>query len=89
MPGDIGVIGFSNEFFTAVTVPALSTIDQCCEQLGQAALQLLLEVYQADAAQLARHVVLRPQLLARASSTRPTPPWPGSSQFRRAGPKAA
>ncbi|QJX48219.1 LacI family DNA-binding transcriptional regulator [Hymenobacter taeanensis] len=71
VPQDVAIAGFSNETFTVVTEPALTTIDQRCEEMGQAAVRLLLELIEADGRPFApRQVALRPELLVRNSSAR-------------------
>lgn len=37
VPGDLGIIGFSNEAFTEVTSPTLSSVDQQSRDMGKAA----------------------------------------------------
>ena len=71
VPEDVAICGFSNETFTVVTEPTITTIDQRCEEMGQAAVRLLLEVIEANgSAYTPRQVVLRPELVVRGSSTR-------------------
>ena len=71
VPQDVAICGFSNETFTVVTEPTITTIDQRCEEMGQAAVRLLLEVIEANgSAYTPRQVVLRPELVVRGSSTR-------------------
>ncbi|WP_167855037.1 LacI family DNA-binding transcriptional regulator [Hymenobacter wooponensis] len=71
VPQDVAIAGFSNETFTVVTEPSITTIDQRCEEMGQAAVRLLLELIEADGRPFApRQVALRPELLVRNSSVR-------------------
>jgi LacI family transcriptional regulator len=71
VPQNVAIAGFSNETFTVVTEPSLTTIDQRCEEMGQAAVRLLLELIEADGRPFApRQVALRPELLVRNSSVR-------------------
>ena len=71
VPEDVGLVGFSNELFSQLTEPKLTTIDQHCERMGQSATRLLLEIMQEQGQPTAsRHVVLQPDLLVRASSQR-------------------
>jgi LacI family transcriptional regulator len=70
IPADLAIAGFSNEAFTVVTEPTITSIDQRCEEMGQAAVRLLLEVIEAQGQPFApRQVALRPKLLVRDSST--------------------
>lgn len=69
VPQEVALVGFSNEGFTAITEPQLSSIDQRCEEMGEAAVRLFLELVAApDAAFAQRQVVLQPQLFVRESS---------------------
>jgi LacI family transcriptional regulator len=71
IPQDLAITGFSNESFTVVTEPAITSIDQRCEEMGQAAVRLLLELIDAQGQPFApRQVALRPKLLVRGSSLR-------------------
>ena len=71
VPEDVGLVGFSNELFSQLTEPKLTSIDQHCERMGQSATRLLLEIMQEQGQPTAsRHVVLQPDLLVRASSQR-------------------
>lgn len=69
VPQNMALAGFSNETFTSLTEPMLTTIDQRCEQMGQAAVRLFLEILAEPAGVFSpRRVVLRPDLLVRDSS---------------------
>ena len=71
IPQDLAITGFSNESFTVVTEPAITSIDQRCEEMGQAAVRLLLELIDAQGQPFTpRQVALRPKLLVRGSSLR-------------------
>ena len=62
--------GYSNDTFTAVTVPALTTIDQCPEEMGRAAVRLLIDVIEAGNISYVPRKVLLPRLLVHGSSLR-------------------
>jgi len=69
IPYDMALAGFSNETFTSLTEPMLTSVDQHCEEMGRAAMRLLLEMVQERTRQLSpRKIVLQPQLLPRESS---------------------
>jgi len=71
VPQDVALAGFSNEFFTAITEPQLTSVDQRCEEMGQAAVRLFLELAAAPGAPFVpRQVVLQPELFVRESSRR-------------------
>jgi LacI family transcriptional regulator len=69
VPKDIALAGFSNEGFTAITEPQLTSVDQRCGEMGQAAVRLFLELTTSPATPFAqRQVVLQPELFVRESS---------------------
>ena len=71
VPADVALAGFSNETFTSLTEPRLTSVDQHCEEMGRAAMRLLLEMVQERGRQLSpRIIVLQPELLLRESSRR-------------------
>ncbi|UOQ68827.1 LacI family DNA-binding transcriptional regulator [Hymenobacter volaticus] len=72
VPQDVALVGFSNEMFTSLTKPLITSVDQCCEQMGQAAVRLFLQLGQEPKSQAPQHVVLQPELCIRASSLRNT-----------------
>ena len=67
IPEDIALSGFSNESFTSLTEPNLTSVDQCCEEMGLAAMRLLLEMVQ-EHEQAPRKIVIQPRLMKRESS---------------------
>lgn len=74
VPEDVGLAGFSNELFSRLTEPKLTSVDQHCELMGQSATRLLLEIMATQGQPfLPRHVVLKPNLFVRASSLRQAP----------------
>jgi len=71
VPEDVGLVGFSNELFSRLTVPHITSIDQHCELMGRTATRLLLQLMEERELHFApRHVVLQPDLFVRASSLR-------------------
>ena len=71
VPQDVALVGFSNETFTSLTEPTLTSVDQCCEQMGQSAMRLFLEILEEGSSTFSpRRIVLQPDLLVRASSRR-------------------
>ncbi|WP_426492696.1 LacI family DNA-binding transcriptional regulator [Hymenobacter sp. 102] len=81
VPEEIAVAGFSNEAFTLITRPTLTTVDQRCNEMGQAAVQLLLELIEAAGTPFTpRQTVLPPQLLIRESSQREAAAPPASGR---------
>jgi LacI family transcriptional regulator len=71
VPEDMGLVGFSNELFSRLTRPMITSIDQHCELMGRTATRLLLQIMEEPEQHFApRHVVLQPDLFVRASSLR-------------------
>ena len=69
VPQDIALAGFSNEAFTSITEPMLTSVDQRCEEMGQASVRLFLELLEAKGTPFTqRQVVLQPELFIRDSS---------------------
>jgi LacI family transcriptional regulator len=84
IPQDMAITGFSNEAFTVVTEPNITSVDQRCEEMGQAAVRLLLEVIDANSQPFTpRQVSLRPQLLVRGSSVLPSADSEAAAQHVR------
>ncbi|KAA9338453.1 LacI family transcriptional regulator [Hymenobacter busanensis] len=70
VPQDIAVAGFSNETFTILTEPTLTTVDQCCHEMGQTAVQQLVRMIPDDSDKTPDPIVLKPRLIVRNSSRR-------------------
>jgi LacI family transcriptional regulator len=68
----VAIAGFSNEVFTQLTEPALTTVDQRCEQMGRTAVQQLQKMLPSPGHNPAtpRGIVLKPKLVVRDSSQR-------------------
>ena len=71
-PQDVAIVGFSNEVFTTLTEPMLSSVDQRCEQMGKTAVQLLQKMLKSGPNRVGppKPIVLKPKLLVRESSQR-------------------
>ena len=71
IPQDVALAGFSNEDLTMVAEPNLTSVDQRCEEMGQAAFRLFTDLVAAEGTAFSqRQVVLQPQLFVRESSVR-------------------
>ncbi|SFQ36027.1 LacI family DNA-binding transcriptional regulator [Hymenobacter arizonensis] len=72
VPKDVAIVGFSNEMFTTLTEPMLSSVDQRCEQMGKTAVQLLQKMLKSSPTRQGppKPIVLKPKLLVRESSQR-------------------
>nr|WP_236676377.1 substrate-binding domain-containing protein [Chryseolinea lacunae] len=73
VPGQLGIVGFSNEELTKHITPSLTTVDQFSEAMGQAAAELLLDqiscIHKGQEAVSQRRVFI-PKLIVRDSTRR-------------------
>ncbi|MFZ6011596.1 MAG: substrate-binding domain-containing protein, partial [Bacteroidota bacterium] len=71
VPDQVALVGFSNEPFTSFCEPALTTIDQHSIPMGNAAAEIFLEeVAEGNRKFIPQKIVLKPELIIRASSLR-------------------
>ena len=71
VPEDVKLVGFSNEPFTYLTEPSLSTIEQHSMRMGNAAAEIFLEeISNKDKKFIPKKIVLNPELIIRKSSVR-------------------
>lgn len=71
VPDDVAIVTFSNETFTSVTEPPLTTVDQHSMRIGNAAAEIFLEEISArDRKFIPQKIVLKPELIIRRSSLR-------------------
>lgn len=69
IPEDIALVGFSNETFTSIVDPALTTIDQHSKKMGQFTANLFLDrIQENDIPHTPSKTVLNPELIIRKSS---------------------
>jgi LacI family transcriptional regulator len=68
VPEDIALAGFSNEPFTTMVKPQLTSVDQHGELMGEAAVQLFLQLQKRSDTFTGQRIVLKPKLIVRASS---------------------
>lgn len=69
VPEDISVVGFSNDFASALIEPSLTTVSQPVKEIGQTAAQLLIEQINRDVADWKTIIrVLKTELIVRRSS---------------------
>ncbi|WP_142715361.1 LacI family DNA-binding transcriptional regulator [Fodinibius sediminis] len=69
IPDDTAVAGFSNESFTSLVDPPLTTVDQHTNRMGKFAAELFLEQVKAEEGNfITRKTVLKPELIVRPSS---------------------
>lgn len=71
-PGQVGLIGFANEAFSAYVTPGLSTIDQQTAKMGEEAAGLFMSLRNSKKMdeEIPRKIVLDPVLVVRESSIR-------------------
>jgi LacI family transcriptional regulator len=69
IPGDIAVVAFDDAIWATALTPPLTVVAQPTYEIGQTAAQLLLRRIDGDKSP-PRHVVLRSELIVRASSQR-------------------
>jgi LacI family transcriptional regulator len=72
VPAEVAIVGYDDIEFAAAAAVPLSSVRQPREQLGRTAIELLLEEID-NAEHQHRHVIFKPELVARASSLRPAP----------------
>jgi LacI family transcriptional regulator len=71
IPEDVALVGFSNEPYTSFTEPPLSAVDQHSMRMGNAAAEIFLaEIASGKERFIPQKVVLKPELIVRASSLR-------------------
>jgi LacI family transcriptional regulator len=69
VPQQVALVGFSNEVFTELTEPALSTVEQHSQRIGNAAAEIFLEEINSDHQKfIPQKIVLKPELIVRQSS---------------------
>lgn len=71
VPEEIALVGFSDEPFTSLITPSLSTINQNSEQIGKLAAETFLErIEDANWKPVLNKIILEPELVVRESSDR-------------------
>lgn len=74
IPQEVALAGFSNEPFTSFTDPALTTVDQFSLTMGRRTAEVFFEQLRADNKNpVPQKIVLKPELIVRASSLRVRP----------------
>lgn len=72
VPEQVALIGFSNEPFTSFSDPPISSVEQHCKRMGNAASEIFLEEISRNSNEkfIPRKVVFMPELVIRGSSFR-------------------
>jgi len=68
VPDDMALTGFSNEPFTTMVRPQLTSVDQRGRQMGETAVQLFLQLLKRTDTYVGQRIVLKPKLIIRDSS---------------------
>lgn len=73
IPEDFGIVGFSNEPFSEVVTPSISTLKQPAQEMGQKAAELIINEIENKALPRTYQTITMPtELIIRASSSRKT-----------------
>jgi LacI family transcriptional regulator len=70
VPEEIALIGFSDEPFTSLTQPSISTVNQYSDQIGKLAAEAFLERINNPKKKTINRIILEPELIIRQSSNR-------------------
>lgn len=70
VPEEIALIGFSDEPFTSLTQPSISTVNQHSDQIGKLAAEAFLERINDPKKKTINRIILEPELIIRQSSNR-------------------
>ncbi len=69
VPEEIALVGFSDEPFSSLTQPSMSTINQHSDQIGKLAAEAFLKRVKSDGkTKVANRIILEPELIIRQSS---------------------
>jgi LacI family transcriptional regulator len=80
VPQEMALAGFSNEPFTTMVRPRLTSVDQRGELMGEAAVQLLQQLLKRTDTFTGQRIVLKPRLMVRESSLHGRGAQPGGNQ---------
>jgi LacI family repressor for deo operon, udp, cdd, tsx, nupC, and nupG len=71
VPSELGICGYSNEAFTEITSPSITTIDQFSIQMGKTIADLYFnEMNREESSQPPKIISIKPKLIVRASTSR-------------------
>lgn len=70
IPEEMALIGFSDEPFTSLTQPSISTVNQHSDQIGKLAAEAFLERINNPKKKTINRIILEPELIIRQSSNR-------------------
>ena len=73
IPEDFGIVGFSNEPFSEVVTPSISTLKQPAQEMGQKAAELIInEIENKELPRTYQTITMPTELIVRESSSRKT-----------------
>jgi len=71
VPSELGICGYSNEAFTEITSPSITTIDQFSVQMGKTVAELYFrEMEKKESSRTPETISIKPNLIIRASTSR-------------------
>jgi len=71
VPEALGICGYSNEAFSEITTPSITTVDQYSKRMGKAIADLYFqEIKEAPNSTIYKTVSIRPKLIVRSSTQR-------------------
>jgi LacI family repressor for deo operon, udp, cdd, tsx, nupC, and nupG len=71
VPGQLGILGYSNEAFTELTSPSITTIDQFSIYMGKTVADLYFqEMKNKDISVVPKTISIKPKLIIRSSTLR-------------------
>ena len=69
VPGEVAVVGFANEPYTTIMEPALSSVEQHAEEIGQVSAKLIFEEFKSKGESFSpKKIIINPDLKIRESS---------------------
>lgn len=69
VPSQLGICGYSNEPFTEITSPSITTIDQFSFQMGATIAELYFqEITKSDSVKIPKVISIKPKLIVRSST---------------------
>jgi LacI family transcriptional regulator len=69
VPSELGICGYSNEPFTEITSPSITTIDQFSFQMGTTIAELYFqEIIKSDSVKIPKVISIKPKLIVRSST---------------------
>lgn len=72
VPNDVGVIGYSNDIFSEIITPSLTSVEQFPKDIGANAARIMLDLFNQEESlqQVRKMIFIKPDLIIRKSSNR-------------------